>query len=139
MSCIALERPRTRRESLLDSISEAHKDAYGTRGYSEAYANDSEEELVAELERLSDAVVESIRSEAVEKLAAQKEWEKDIVSFIELGAKTRADALRWDIESYDVRPFEWADDGFIDISYYCHLRGLDYALETRIREELKGD
>jgi len=114
------------RAGMLQVISDLSKDATGCRvrwnyeAMSDQELQDSWDYFIRELE------ASQIR-ESQMKLAAQKVWEYRInYNLLKVGAENRAQALRWDIEAYDV-------DG--DLGYYCYLNGLDYALEHRIAEE----
>ena len=66
----------TARDSMLQYISDGHKDAYGFRPDLSRYSEWSEDELSAECDRISDAVGESIRAEEQQKAEALAEWER---------------------------------------------------------------
>jgi hypothetical protein len=85
----------TVRDSLMQYISDGHKDAYGFRPDLSRYSEWSEDELSAECDRISDAVGESIRVEEQQQAEALAEWERQIALAMVSGAADRDTAIEW--------------------------------------------
>lgn len=62
----------------------------------------------------------------------QKAWEQDLERFQSIGAQSRAVAIFWDMDAFNAR-----NGNEFDVGYYCYLRGIDYALEPVITQELR--
>ncbi len=92
---------RTEREELLSYISDAHKDAYGTRPHGR-YNNLTLAELRQVADELSDAVGEAIKREADEKAATAIAFEVRVTEVIASGAGDRKTALRWIFDAEDI-------------------------------------
>jgi hypothetical protein len=117
---------------MLQIISDLSKDARGYRVRLD-YAAMSDDELQSTWDGFCEELDESIASESRSKLQAQKTWEQDLVRYMEIGAKSWADAIRWDMDAYNARHC-----GELDVGFYCYLRDIDYALERRIKEALEA-
>lgn len=128
----------TEREELISCISDAHKDAYGTRPRHIDYNNMSIDDLNKIADQLNDAVGEAIKAE--EKFRAEQEvaFEALIQKNIALGASDRKTALRWIVEAeYD--SYINVVDGhvYVDAGYVCYSHGINYSYETEIANAVK--
>ena len=65
-------------------------------------------------------------------LAAQKRWELHLEKLISLGAGSRANAIRWDMDAENAH-----NGGVPDVGFYCYLSDLDYTLERSIQMEIQ--
>lgn len=125
------------RDSFLQIASDQFKDAYGFRpGFAirDAWQKMPDEELMKEAESLNDAIIASIKRERDEQAAALRAWRKKLKNYIALGAKTMADAIRWDIQSQEIEnDIKWYGYG-----YYCHLHGIPYKTEHMIKRIMEN-
>lgn len=114
----------SRRDAILQIISDVHKDAYGFRPR-EDYSRLTTTELEALLTRFSRAAEAEIERERAQQSAAEVRWEDDIAKLVAEQKITKARAILWDMAAHD------ADFGF---DQYCWARGLSYAFETKIKD-----
>jgi hypothetical protein len=116
---------RTEREELYSYISDAHKDAYGSRphGRWETYRAMSIEELREEADRLSAAVAVAIEEEDRARNEAETRFERLVSLTIENGASDRETAIRWIIEGEGIAE----DIEMQGMGYLCYRFGLRYS------------
>jgi len=88
------------KQDLYSYISDASKDAYGSRSRLDV-SEWTIAELEAECDRLSVAVGETIDREEAEHVAAEAKFEKNVANLIESGAGDRATAVRWIRDAQD--------------------------------------
>jgi len=110
------------RDSLITSVYEMHKDAYGVKGRHYDFNNMSNKELEEELDRL--CAVAKAEREAEEKFeeAAYQTFLKRIAENIKLGASDKETAIKWILQSEGL-------DNEKDSSYICYSLGLSYDKE----------
>ena len=110
------------RDSLITSVYEMHKDAYGVKGRHYDFDNMSNKELEEELDRL--CAVAKAEREAEEKFeeAAYQTFLKRIAENIKLGASDKETAIKWILQSEGL-------DNEKDSSYICYSLGLSYDKE----------
>jgi len=110
------------RDSLITSVYEMHKDAYGVKGRHYDFDNMSNKELEKELDRL--CAVAKAEREAEEKFeeAAYQTFLKRIAENIKLGASDKETAIKWILQSEGL-------DNEKDSSYICYSLGLSYDKE----------
>ena len=110
------------RDSLITSVYEMHKDAYGVKGRHYDFDNMSNKELEEELDRL--CAVAKAEREAEEKFeeAAYQTFLKRIAENIKLGASDKETAIKWILQSEGL-------DNEKDSSYICYSLGLGYDKE----------
>ena len=115
------------RDSMIDAISDMSKDLYGFRmRHDWDLLSDSDlEKLFKDYER--DLVADIEREKLVLDMAFNR-WEDDIRSYIRLGARDRATAIRWDMQAYGVRRN--------DVDQYCWERDM-MTMESKVREGLR--
>lgn len=109
------------------TVSDLHKDAHGFRaGQSfwmrwEDASNDVKQSI---WDGLIEDLEATMTSEANEKIAAINALEMEIATALDLGARSRDDAVRWVVESMDL------DD--MDLMYggeaICFRKGLPYSM-----------
>lgn len=101
-----------RKADLFNYISDAHKDAYGSRPRGYDWENMSVEELEAWADRLSDAVADAIKEEEAWQNEARIRWNEAIGAAIAAGAGDRETAIRWllDAEGLDEWDYAYGSD-----------------------------
>jgi len=90
------------RNSMLQIYSDFHKDAYGFRPRYN-YHSFSDEQLVEDFDTFGNQFDENEKEEAIQLEASIVAWDELIDKTVHMGAKTRANALRWIVESHN----EW--------------------------------
>ena len=110
------------RDSLITSVYEMHKDAYGVKGRHYNFDKMSNKELEEELDRL--CAVAKAEREAEEKYeeAAYQTFLKQIAENMKLGAKDKETAIKWILEAEGLANEK-------DSSYICYSLGLSYDKE----------
>jgi len=110
------------RDSLITSVYEMHKDAYGVKGRHYDFDNMSNKELEEELERL--CKVAQAEREAEEKFeeAAYQTFLKRIAENIKLGASDKETAIKWILQAEGLENEK-------DAGYICYNLGLGYDKE----------
>lgn len=108
-------------------ISDLHKDAYGfrPREYFWAEWNNSSD---ADKQHIWDHLLQDLEAamdlEAQEQIAAINAFELEIANALEVGARSREDAVRWIVQGLDL------DD--VDLMYggsaICYRKGLPYKM-----------
>jgi len=111
----------TSREDLISYISDAHKDAYGTRPRHFDFASMSLAELEALADRMEDAVVVAIEEERAREAAAIADFEAEIAKYLSLGASDRDHAIVWLLDANGLSDETW-DDAI------CWALGLPYTM-----------
>lgn len=116
----------TRREELINWISDGHKDAYGFRPRHYNYS----EMTIDQLEKLATEITAAVEiaideADAKEK-AANDSFEKLIEDVISYGAGDRKTAIRWIVDGYD-EDFHNESAGYI-----CYCFGISYDYKTEI-------
>lgn len=86
---------KTVRDSMLQYISDGHKDAYGYRPDMSRYTGMSDAELEVAVKEIDDAVGESIREDERRWANALANWEQQIAQTMESGAADRDTAIYW--------------------------------------------
>jgi hypothetical protein len=109
------------RDSLITSVYEMHKDAYGVKGRHYNFDKMSNKELEEELERL--CKVAQAEREAEEKFeeAAYQTFKNNCRKY-KLGASDKETAIKWILEAEGL-------DNEKDSSYICYSLGLSYDKE----------
>jgi len=112
-----------KRDSLITSVYEIHKDAYGVKGRHYNFDAMSNKELEEELDHL--IKVANAEREAEEKFEAEayEKFEKQVEENIKLGAIDRETAIKWILEAEGL-------DKEYDSSYICYCLGLSYDKEN---------
>lgn len=90
------------RNESLQIYSDFHKDAYGFRPRYN-YHSFSDEQLCADFDTFSNQFNENQKEEAVQLETDIEAWVELVDKTIHMGANTRANALRWIVESHN----EW--------------------------------
>ena len=110
------------RDSLITSVYEMHKDAYGVKGRHYDFDNMSNKELEEELERL--CKVAQAEREAEEKFeeAAYQTFLKRIAENIQIGASDKETAIKWILQAEGLENEK-------DAGYICYSLGLGYDKE----------
>ena len=109
------------RDSLITSVYEMHKDAYGVKGRHYNFKEMSNEDLEKELEHLSKVTQSNIDEEKRWEKKAYEDFMKTVENTIRHGAKDKEEAIRWILEAEDLineKP-----------DYICYKLGLSYDKE----------
>lgn len=104
------------RDDYISQYSDMYKDAYGFRPRSD-YSNWSLEDFEKEFEYLGREIKRRVAEDNAAYDAAARDMEARIGEYINLGAKTRENAIRWIME---------ADNAGGDFDYLEYLNGLRY-------------
>ena len=104
------------RDDYISQYSDMHKDAYGFRPRFD-YSNWSLEDFEKEFEYLGREIKRRVAEDNAAYDAAARDMEARIGEYINLGAKTRENAIRWIME---------ADNAGGDFDYLEYLNGLRY-------------
>ena len=118
----------SRRDDLLQTISDMSKDAYGFRSRQD-YTGWSEARLLEEIASLQAAVDRSIAEDRARQAQAETAFEAHIAALMRDHGLSRADAVRWDMQA------EKTDA----VDYYLWLKDLDGAACARVCRELGLD
>ena len=109
------------RDSLITSVYEMHKDAYGVKGRHYNFKEMSNEDLQKELEHLSKVTKANIDEEKRWEKKAYEDFMKTVENTIRHGAKDKEEAIRWILEAEELineKP-----------DYICYKLGLSYDKE----------
>lgn len=109
------------RDSLITSVYEMHKDAYGVKGRHYNFKEMSNEDLEKELDHLSKVTQSNIDEEKRWEKKAYEDFMKTVENTIRHGAKDKEEAIRWILEAEDLineKP-----------DYICYKLGLSYDKE----------
>ena len=109
------------RDSLITSVYEMHKDAYGVKGRHYNFKEMSNEDLEKELEHLSKVTQSNIDEEKRWEKKAYEDFMKTVENTIRHGAKDKEEAIRWILEAEELINEE--------PDYICYKLGLSYDKE----------
>jgi len=108
-------------------VSDLHKEAYGTRPTSfwwQCWNEATDAEKQAEWDDLLEVHATTMDRADQEEIAALNAFELEIATAIDVGARSREDAIRWIVQSLEL------DD--IDLMYggsaICYRKGLPYKM-----------
>jgi len=110
------------RDSLITSVYEMHKDAYGVKGRHYNFDEMSNEDLEKELKHLCAVAKESMQQEKEYEESAYQTFLKRITEAMKLGAETKEDAIKWILQAEGL-------DKEKDSGYICYSLGLGYDKE----------
>lgn len=108
-------------------VSDLHKDAYGFRPTDlfwsmwETVSDDGRQDI---WDGLLETLEFAMNAEANEKIAAINAFEVEIASALDLGARSRDDAVRWVVESMDLDDMDLMYGGEL----ICYRKGLPYSM-----------
>ena len=91
----------TKREGLLSTISDMYKDAFGIRPHG-MFNEYSEQELLAEIDRLQVEVDDAIEHEQKTDALLITKFNDEVATFIHQGAANRFTAIRWMLQAHDL-------------------------------------
>jgi hypothetical protein len=112
------------RDSLITSVYEMHKDAYGVKGRHYNFKEMSNEDLQKELDHLCEVAKREREIEERYEEAAYQTFLKTVASTIEHGAKDKEEAIKWILEAEElIQYFDKEPD------YICYKLGLSYDKE----------
>lgn len=106
------------RDSLITSVYEMHKDAFGVKGRHYNFKEMSNEDLEKELDTLSKIAKEEADRERKWEEAAYQTFLKTVANTIRHGAKDKEEAIRWILEAEELIKEE--------PDYICYKLGLSY-------------
>lgn len=118
-----------------DSIlSDLHKDAFGFRPSSSYFAHwrsltDDDKQI--EWENLCAAAEQGEQDQRDAEARNYARWQTRIEELIQMGARDKAAAIRWDMQAQRAEPGE--------VSFYCYAHGLSWRVEDEIHAILKED
>lgn len=126
------------RDSFLQIARDQFKDAYGFRPsmvLSNSWKEMSDAELMKLRDELDAAVEHSINEERIADYTAIKKWQGDLREYKQLGAKTLADAIRWDMMAYGIGndDQEFCATYGYGYGHYCYKRGIPFRTERFIK------
>ena len=110
------------RDSLITSVYEMHKDAYGVKGRHYNFKEMSNEDLQKELDHLCEVAKREREIEKRYEESAYQTFLKRIAEAMKLGAETKEDAIKWILQAEGL-------DKEQDTGYICYSLGLDYDKE----------
>ena len=110
------------RDSLITSVYEMHKDAYGVKGRHYNFDKMSNEDLEKELKHLCAVAKETADEEKRYEEAAYQTFLKRIAEAMKLGAETKEDAIKWILQAEGLENEK-------DAGYICYSLGLGYDKE----------
>ena len=109
----------TKRQELLCTISDLHKEARGFRPSLDRYELKTDDELMAEIEWLGREVKEAIEHEQMIDAECITRFNDEVATFIQQGAANRSTAIRWMLQAqgYDETP--------ADADSICYNNGIN--------------
>jgi len=110
------------RDSLITSVYEMHKDAYGVKGRHYNFKEMSNEDLQKELDHLCAVAKEQADAEKKAEEQAYEKFENQITQMMKHGAGNRDIAIKWILQAEGL-------DTERDPSYICYSLGLSYDKE----------
>jgi len=110
------------RDSLITSVYEMHKDAYGVKGKHYNFDEMSIKDLEKELDHLCEVAKREREIEERYEEAAYQTFLKRIAEAQNLGAETKEDAIKWILQAEGLENEK-------DTSYICYNLGLNYDKE----------
>jgi len=122
------------KEEMVATFSDYHKEVYGTRPSPDHrfYSLDIES-MHKEWDYLGEQFVENNRIEAKMKDRAIASFNSLIEKTIELGANSRAQAIKWLMDAEDF----FTDINHSDGGYFCYLNNLPYSMEKEFNDILR--
>ena len=118
------------RDSLITSVYERHKDAYGVKGRHYNFDEMSNEDLEKELKHLCAVAQESAKEEKKYEEAAYQTFLKTVNNTIQHGAKDKEEAIKWILEAEELIQYYDNDPGYI-----CYNLGLSYDKEYLFKKK----
>ena len=109
------------RDSLITSVYEMHKDAYGVKGRHYNFKEMSNEDLQKELDHLCEVAKREREIEERYEEAAYQTFLKTVANTIKNGAKDKEEAIRWILQAEELTNEE--------PDYICYKLGLSYDKE----------
>ena len=116
------------RDSLITSVYEMHKDAYGVKGRHYNFKEMSNEQLEAELDHLCKVAKESAEEEKKWEQAAYQSFLNRIAEAMKLGADTKETAIKWILQAEGLENEK-------DAGYICYNLGLNYDKEYLFKQK----
>ena len=110
------------RDSLITSVYEMHKDAFGVKGRHYNFDKMSNKELEEELEYLCRVAKEVAEEEDKAEKSAYEQFENRVAEIMKMGAGDRETAIKWILQAENL-------DNEYDASYICYCLGLNYDKE----------
>src|SRR5210317_685913 len=110
------------RDSLITSVYEMHKDAYGVKGRHYNFDKMSNEDLEKELDHLCKVAKAERETEEKAEEKAYQNFENQITEYMKLGAGNRDIAIKWLLQAEGL-------DKEQDLGYICYNLGLGYDKE----------
>ena len=110
------------RDSLITSVYEMHKDAYGVKGRHYNFKEMSNEDLQKELDHLCEVAKRERELEKRFEESAYQTFLKRIAEAMKLGAETKEDAIKWILQAEGLENEK-------DAGYICYNLGLGYDKE----------
>ena len=110
------------RDSLITSVYEMHKEAFGVKGRHYNFKEMSNEELEKELDTLCDIAKREAEIEKRQEEDNLKAFENRIDEALSLGAENREAAIKWILQAEGL-------DKEQDSGYICYTLGLSYDKE----------
>jgi hypothetical protein len=107
------------RDSLITSVYEMHKDAYGVKGRHYNFKQMSNKDLEKELEHLCEVAKREREIEQREEEKSYKKFEDQIKQMMLHGAGNRDIAIKWILEAEGL-------ENESDANYICYNLGLSY-------------
>ena len=108
----------TKREELLSTISDMYKDAFGIRPHG-MFNEYSEQELLAEIDRLQVEVDDAIEHEQKTDALLITKFNDEVATFIQQGAANRFTAIRWMLQA------QGYDETLEDADCICYNNGIN--------------
>ena len=109
------------RDSLITSVYEMHKDAYGVKGRHYNFKEMSNEDLQKELDHLCEVAKREREIEERYEESAYQSFLKTVANTIKNGAKDKEEAIRWILQAEELTNEE--------PGYICYKLGLSYDKE----------
>ena len=116
------------RDSLITSVYEMHKDAYGVKGRHYNFDEMSNKDLEKELDHLCEVAKREREIEERYEEAAYQTFLKRIAEAQNLGAETKEDAIKWILQAEGLENEK-------DTSYICYSLGLNYDKEYLFKQK----
>jgi hypothetical protein len=110
-------------------VSDLHKDAYGYRPdayFWEEWTQCGDDTRQAMWDNLLVELDQARDREAQEQIAAINAFELEIANALDVGARSREDAVRWIVQGLELSDIDMMYGG----SYICFLKGLPYRMSA---------
>ena len=118
------------RDSLITSVYEMHKDAYGVKGRHYNFDEMSNKDLEKELDHLCEVAKREREIEERYEEAAYQTFLKTVNTTIQHGAKDKEEAIKWILEAEELIQYYDNDPGYI-----CYNLGLSYDKEYLFKKK----